>query len=94
MEADRDKLQLKLDKTNYEKTYKENERMALELRSMEILLEENKDLNESLERMKAMTVSDRVKDTTEENARLRRRNGELLVQMTDLESELTALKKE
>ena len=45
-ETDRDKLQVKLDKTNYEKTYRENERMTLELRSMEILLDENKDLKE------------------------------------------------
>ena len=40
-----------------------------------------------------MSYEDRVRDIGEENARLKRRNGELLIQNTDLEDEVRRLKR-
>ena len=51
---------------------------------MVILLEENKDLKEDLDRMQKMSYDDRVKEVGEENARLRKRNGQLLIENSDL----------
>lgn len=64
---------------NYEEVYKENEMLKKEVKSMYILLEENNDLREELERLRQMSYNDRVKESGEENQKLRRRNGELLI---------------
>lgn len=68
--------------------------MKRELKTMEMLQEENQDLREEVARLKAMSYEDRVKEIGDENQKLRRRNGELLIQNTDLQSELTKLKRE
>jgi hypothetical protein len=49
--------------------------MKRELKSMAIMVEENKDLKEDLERLQKMSYDDRVKEVGEENAKLRKRNG-------------------
>jgi hypothetical protein len=59
--------------------YKENELLRKEVKSMYILLDENNDLREELERLRQMSYNDRVKESGEENQKLRRRNGELLI---------------
>lgn len=64
---------------NFEEVYKENEMLKKEVKSMYILLEENNDLREELERLRQMSYNDRVKESGEENQKLRRRNGELLI---------------
>ena len=56
---------------------------------MYAIQEENKDLKEDLERLKSMTYEDRMKEAMEENKRLRRRNGELIIKVTDLESQIS-----
>ena len=53
---------------------------------MYAIQEENKDLREDLERLNSLTYEDRMRDTIEENKRLRRRNGELIIKVTDLEA--------
>jgi hypothetical protein len=53
---------------------------------MYVIQEENKDLREDLERLNSLTYEDRMRDTIEENKRLRRRNGELIIKVTDLEA--------
>lgn len=60
---------------------------------MQVLLDENNDLKDDLERMRKMSYDDRVKEVGEENARLRRRNGELLFRNSELEDEIAALQK-
>lgn len=55
---------------------------------MYAIQEENKDLKEDLERLKSMTYEDRMKEAMEENKRLRRRNGELIIKVTDLEAQI------
>ena len=47
------------------------------------LSDENKSMKADLERLRAMTWDARNQEIAEENKQLRRRNGELLVQMTD-----------
>lgn len=42
-------LRRKLDEKAYTETYKENQRLELQLKNMFILMEENKDLREELE---------------------------------------------
>ena len=67
--------------------------MKRELKSMQILQDENEDLREEVARLKAMSYEERVKEIGEENHRLRRRNGELLIQNTDLQAEIKQLKR-
>lgn len=73
------KLRKQLEAKNYEEVYKENELLKKEVKSMYILLDENNDLREELERLRQMSYDDRVKESGEENQKLRRRNGELLI---------------
>ena len=61
---------------------------------MYVLLEENKDLKEEIGQLKALNWDDRAKTIGEENQRLKRRCGELIVQVTDLESKVRTLKRE
>jgi hypothetical protein len=59
--------------------YRENKRLQLELKNMYIIQEENKDLREDLERIKAMSYDKKVKNTVAENNELRKRNGLLMI---------------
>lgn len=68
--------------------------MKQELRSMHIMVEENTEMRQEIERLKKMSYEERVRVIGEENARLKRRNGELLIQNTDLEDEVKKLKRE
>lgn len=65
----------------------------MELKNMYAIQEENKDLREDLERQKSLTYEDRMKEVMEENHRLRRRNGELIIKCTDLEEDIEKLKR-
>ena len=69
---------------NYEDTYKENKMLNMELKNMYILQEENKDLREDLERLKAISYDQKVKEMTQENQTLRKRNGMLLIENEEL----------
>ena len=82
-------LNQKLAKKRYDEVYKENEILKMEIKNMYAIEEENKDLREDLERLKSMTYEDRMKEAMEENKRLRRRNGELIIKVTDLESQIS-----
>ena len=61
---------------------------------MQILLDENQELREELERLRQMSYNDRVKESGAENQVLRRRNGELLIKNSELMDEIERLKKE
>lgn len=85
-------LREKLEKKKYDEVYRENDMLKLELRNMYAIQEENKDLREDLERMKSLTYEERMKEAMEENKRLRRRNGELSIKVTELEDQLAQVK--
>lgn len=60
---------------------------------MYIIQEENKDLKEDYERLKSLTYEDKVRELIEENTGLKRRNGMLLIQVSDLENKVIVLSK-
>ena len=57
------------------------------------MVEENSDLKAELTRLRAMTYEDRMKEMAEENKTLKRRTGELLIELTEVKDELYELKK-
>ena len=54
-------LKRKLEKKHYDQVYRDNELLKLELKNMYIIIEENKDLKEDLERLKSLTYEERMK---------------------------------
>jgi hypothetical protein len=79
---------VKLQKRKYDEVYRDNERLRMELKNMYIVMEENKDLKEDLQRLKSLTYEDRMKDLCSENETMRKRNGMLLIQVSDLERKI------
>ena len=61
---------MQLDEQEYTDTYRDNEIMKLELKSMYALVEENKELKEELQHQKNLTYEDRMKAMAKENQRL------------------------
>ena len=55
-------LRKKLEKKNYDQTYKDNKMMEMELKSMYIVMEENKDLKEDLNRLKNISYDQKIKE--------------------------------
>lgn len=51
----------------------------MQLKNMNILIEENNDLREDLDRLKKLSYDDKIKEMHEENKNLRKRNGFLLI---------------
>ena len=49
-------MKIKLEKKHYDQVYRDNERMRLELKNMYIIMEENKDLKEDLDRLKSLLM--------------------------------------
>ena len=62
MSAENSDLRSKLEQRQYLQTYRENERLQLEVKNMYILQEENKDLREDLERLQKTSYDQKVKD--------------------------------
>jgi hypothetical protein len=77
-------LRKKLEKKTYDQVYKENSRMQLELKNMYIIMEENKDLKEDLNRLKNISYDSKIKEIQAENQEIRKRNGYLLIQNDEL----------
>jgi predicted nuclease with TOPRIM domain len=61
---------------------------------MYIIQEENKDLREDLERLKKLSYDDKIKEMAEENLVLRKRNGDLLMQLEEAKRTIAELKKD
>lgn len=57
---------------------------------MYILEQENKDLKEDYDRLKALSYDDKIKKMAQENADLRKRNGMLLIQADEYQEKLKA----
>lgn len=57
----------------------------MELKSMYIIMEENKDLKEDLNRVNNISYDQKIKDMNQENQELKKRNGYLLIQNDELE---------
>ena len=92
LESENSELLRKLNQKNYESTYKENKLLQLEVKNMYILQEENNDLREDLERLQKLSYDERIKEMAEENLRLRKRNGEQLMQLEESKKLIEQLK--
>ena len=57
---------------------------------MYILEQENKDLKEDYDRLKALSYDEKIKQMAQENAALRKRNGMLLIQADENQEKLKA----
>lgn len=57
----------------------------MQLKNMDILQEENKDLREDLDRLKKLSYDEKIKEMHEENKNLKKRNGFLLIQNDELQ---------
>lgn len=57
---------------------------------MYILEQENKDLKEDYDRLKALSYDEKIKQMVLENAALRKRNGMLLIQADENQEKLKA----
>jgi len=57
---------------------------------MYILEQENKDLKEDFDRLKALSYDEKIKQMVLENAALRKRNGMLLIQADENQEKLKA----
>jgi hypothetical protein len=90
--VENESLKAKLHQKKYDEVYRDNEILKLELKNMYALQEENNDLKEDLERLRSLTYEDRMKEAIDENKQLRRRNGELIIKVTDLEAEISKLR--
>lgn len=66
--------------------------LSLEVKNMYVLQEENKDLREDLQRTKAISYDTKIKEMTEENQNLRRRNGQLLIEKEEVDRKMKVLK--
>jgi len=64
----------------------------MEVRNMYTLQEENVDLREDLNRTKAISYDTKIKEMTEENQNLRRRNGQLLIEKEEVDRKMKLVK--
>ena len=85
-------LNRKLQKSNYDQVYKENKMLQMEVKNMYTLHEENADLREDLNRTKAISYDTKIKEMTEENQNLRRRNGQLLIEKEEVDRKMKLVK--
>lgn len=85
-------LNRKLQKSNYDQVYKENKMLQMEVKNMYTLQEENADLREDLNRTKAISYDTKIKEMTEENQNLRRRNGQLLIEKEEVDRKMKLVK--
>jgi hypothetical protein len=58
---------------------------------MYLIQEENKDLREDLERLKILTYEDRMKEMHKDNFQVRKRNGQLMIQLADAQRKVGEL---
>jgi hypothetical protein len=72
--------------------YQENEKLKAQLNNMWILREDNENMRSELELLRASTFDERSAEVAADNKRLKRRNGELQIEMMDVKDELKKLK--
>jgi hypothetical protein len=80
-----------VEKKHFDQVYRDNDRLTAELKNMYMIQEENKDLREDLERLKSLTYEDRMKEMHEDNFQIRKRNGQLLIQLTEAQTKIEEL---
>ena len=79
--------------SKFDEVYKENERLQAQLRNMFIVMEENENMRVELEVFRSASFDDRTAQIAEDNKRLKRRNGELQIELMDVKDELKKIKQ-
>ena len=90
---DKYELQQKLTTSKFDEVYKENERLQTQLRNMFMVMEQNEQIRAELDVLRSATFDERTAEIAEDNKRLRRRNGELQIELMDVKDELKTLKQ-
>ena len=78
---------------HYDEVYQENERLQKLLKNMHSLMEENELMRAELDVLRSSTFDERTAEVADDNTRLKRRNGELQIELLDTKAELNKLKK-
>ena len=60
--------------------------------SLDAMVDENNELKAELIKQQSLNTDEKTEELAKENARLRKRNGELLIKSSDLEDETKKLK--
>jgi len=66
--------------------------LKAECKSLDAMVDENNDLRAELTKQRTYNTDEKTEALAEENARLRKRNGELLIKSSDLEDSNAKLK--
>ena len=83
-------MKMRLD--HLDEVYRENDMLRAQCMSLDAMVDENIELKRELEETRKMNVDQKAEEMAKENARLRKRNGELLIKSSDLEDENKVLK--
>jgi len=67
--------------------------LQMQLTNMYNLMDENEQMRAELDALRASTFEERTADVADDNKRLRRRNGELQIELMDTKAELKKLKQ-
>ena len=65
----------------------------MQLKNMFILMEENENMRVELDALRSASFDERTAEIAEDNKRLKRRNGELQIELMDVKGELNKIKK-
>ena len=79
--------------SKFDEVYKENERLQAQLRNMFMVMEQNDNMKVELEVYRSATFDDRTASIADDNKRLKRRNGELQIELMDVKDELKKIKQ-
>ena len=80
-------MRIKMKHENFEKVYRENEYLQMQVKNLDAMVDENNELKAELKRVREATPGARMEELVAENQRLKTRNGELLIKCSDLDDD-------
>ena len=83
---------MKMRQDHLDDIYRENDMLKAQCMSLDAMVDENNELRAEMAKQASMNQDEKSEKLAEENARLRKRNGELLIKSSDLEDETKKLK--
>ena len=83
---------MKMRQDHLDDIYRENDMLKAQCLSLDAMVDENNELKAELVKQQSLNTDEKTEELAKENARLRKRNGELLIKSSDLEDETKKLK--
>ena len=83
---------MKMRQDHLDDIYRENDMLKAQCLSLDAMVDENNELKAELIKQQSLNTDEKTEELAKENARLRKRNGELLIKSSDLEDETKKLK--